>query len=108
MRPRQALQCLRAGDVLARWGGEEFVLLLPCTGAADACRTLARLRQLLTLPGSWDGRPELTVTFSAGVAQWGAEQTVEHILERADRQAYRAKFEGRDRWCWGQPLAEAS
>jgi len=104
---RQALQCLRAGDVLARWGGEEFVLLLPCTEAADACHTLERLRQALALPGAWGDRLELKVTFSAGVAQWDAGQTVEHILERADRKAYRAKSEGRDRWCRGQPLAEA-
>ncbi len=105
---RQALQCLRAGDVLARWGGEEFVLLLPCTGAADACHMLDRLRQALTLPEAWAGRLELKVTFSAGVAQWVAGQTVEHILERADRKAYRAKSDGRDRWCRAQPGAEAS
>jgi diguanylate cyclase (GGDEF)-like protein len=96
---RQALKCLRAGDVLARWGGEEFVLLMPCTEAAGACRMLDRLRQALMLPAVWEGRPELQVSFSAGVAQWSAGQTVENILERADRQAYRAKSDGRDRWC---------
>jgi diguanylate cyclase (GGDEF)-like protein len=104
---QQALACLRTGDVLARWGGEEFVLLLPCTEVAAACRTLGRLRDALTLPGAWHGRLELKVTFSAGVAQWGVGQTVERVLERADREAYRAKSEGRDRWCCAGPEAEA-
>lgn len=96
---RHAQAALRGIDVLARWGGEEFLLLLPSADAVQACQAMDRLRAALADPAVWQIRPELRVTFSAGVAQWHIGESVDSAIERADRQAYRAKAAGRDRWC---------
>jgi diguanylate cyclase (GGDEF)-like protein len=84
---------LREGDVLGRWGGEEFLLVLPGASPEQAQQVLYRLQaavrdQLLT------GRP---VTFSAGVAAHRGTESVETLLCRADAALYKAKHAGRDR-----------
>jgi diguanylate cyclase (GGDEF)-like protein len=94
----QALRAgLRDGDRLARWGGEEFLLLLPDTVRTDACAVLERMRTqvaALTPPGVALERP---LTFSAGLcAQRGGEAFAESI-NRADKALYEAKSSGRDR-----------
>jgi diguanylate cyclase (GGDEF)-like protein len=78
---------LRGTDVLARWGGEEFALLLPDCDAAGATALIERLRG--TLPDD--------VTFSAGVATSGGGAEPRALMDAADRALYRAKAEGRDR-----------
>lgn len=78
---------LRATDVLARWGGEEFALLLPGCDATGAGALIERLRG--TLP---DG-----VTFSAGVVSSDGQDQPRILMDAADRALYRAKAEGRDR-----------
>jgi diguanylate cyclase (GGDEF)-like protein len=89
---------LRAGDEIARWGGEEFLVVLPNTGPATAAEIAERLRIAIsqqTVPG----RPELLVTTSIGFAVASPDSwcDVAELLERADRALYRAKAEGRDR-----------
>jgi diguanylate cyclase (GGDEF)-like protein len=81
------LQHLRASDVLARWGGEEFVLLLPGTTAPQAAELVLRLRGLL---------PD-NVTFSAGVAASDGSVSARALLNAADQALYDAKAAGRDR-----------
>jgi diguanylate cyclase (GGDEF)-like protein len=70
---------LRRDDVLARTGGDEFVLLLPDTSQDEAAAILARVR---------DAHP---VAWSAGVTDWRAGDTLETCLERADQHLYAAK-----------------
>jgi diguanylate cyclase (GGDEF)-like protein len=87
---------LRQVDKLARWGGEEFLVLMPMVGAHEAIVAIERLRQSagsLRFPGFGS----LQVSFSAGLAQAHAGETLEHLIERADRALYQAKTGGRNR-----------
>lgn len=87
---------LREGDLVARWGGEEFAVILTGAdrweGARAAERLLDRLRHLPI-----EGCPELKVTVSAGLAAVGPEETLGGAQRRADEALYRAKEQGRDR-----------
>ncbi len=88
---------LRASDAIARFGGEEFVLLLPETSFLEATATLERLRDRLAhKPLVYEGRGIL-VTFSAGVARWQAGESQDELLTRADRAMYQAKQAGKNR-----------
>jgi diguanylate cyclase (GGDEF)-like protein len=84
---------LRSTDVLGRWGGEEFLLLVP-TDSAGIEALLARIRERVRR-GCIDGR---TVTFSAGIACCAPGEAVDAMLARADAALYEAKRAGRDRW----------
>ncbi|MFN7197589.1 MAG: GGDEF domain-containing protein, partial [Hylemonella sp.] len=85
---------LRLSDLLARFGGEEFVLLLPETTLQEALAVAERIRRKVALPQ--DGLPEVTV--SIGVTTNRAdEDDVDALLARADRALYRAKEQGRNR-----------
>lgn len=89
-----ATASLREMDTLARWGGEEFLLLCPGSTAEQAAIGLTRLRSRLAdqplLPG-------LSVTFSAGTAQYRPGESIEQTVERADQALYQAKEHGRNR-----------
>jgi len=87
---------LRAGDALARWGGEEFLLLMPGTPQAHAHKALERLRQRVGRANFDSIAPGLRVSFSAGVAVCADLETTDQALERADQALYRAKHAGRD------------
>lgn len=88
---------LRAADALARWGGEEFLLLMPGTGRDAAQAVLERLRASVIDGGFEQVAPGLRVSFSAGVVQCGDGESRDQALERADAGLYRAKQQGRDR-----------
>lgn len=77
---------IRHGDELARWGGEEFTLLLPDCGGACALDVVERLRD--QTPGG--------ETCSAGVAAWDGVETPAELFERMDEALYAAKSAGRD------------
>jgi diguanylate cyclase (GGDEF)-like protein len=88
---------LRAADVLARWGGEEFLLMLPATGLPEAQQVLARMAQRvsgMTVPGFAALAP---VTFSAGLATRRDGEDFADTVKRADQALYQAKATGRDR-----------
>jgi len=90
---------LRPVDTVARFGGEEFVVLLPATPADEAQQVLTRLQRELTASlFMHDGR-EVFVTFSAGVTAWRAGETLDTALERADEALYEAKRTGKNRTC---------
>ena len=92
-------QSLRPMDHVARFGGEEFVVLLPATTRDDAQALLARLqRQLSASLFMHEGR-EVFVTFSAGVTSLRAGEALDAALERADRALYEAKRTGKNRTC---------
>jgi len=93
---REARTVLREVDVLARWGGEEFLLVMPETSIGDTLPALERLRARMALDSVWSECPEGRVTFSAGVTVLGPGQTLEQALQRADQKLYEVKQQGRD------------
>lgn len=88
---------LRETDTIARWGGEEFIFLLPNTDARKALVAMERLRQTLSTCTVSEAVPQLRVKFSAGIAVHDTITGLNHTLERADKALYQAKSEGRDR-----------
>ncbi|MDB5521036.1 MAG: hypothetical protein JWQ82_633 [Tardiphaga sp.] len=87
---------IRNGDRLGRYGGEEFLLVLPHTAGDEALRILDRLR-LIVAESDWSAvSPDLQVTISAGVATLRATDDSDTILTRADRALYSAKNAGRN------------
>ena len=94
----QALRSvMRESDVIGRWGGEEFLVLLPDTGPAQALAALGRLRKHLANRQLAADIPLLRTTLSAGVAAYQPDEPLEQAIERADRALYLAKSGGRDR-----------
>ena len=94
----QALwETVREIDTAARWGGEEFAVILPGTDLEGAAQVAERIRQALSerMIVSADGVP-LTVTASFGVAAGEAPATPEQLIESADDALYRAKRAGKD------------
>ena len=86
---------LRNGDLCARFGGEEFVVLLPSTGSAQACEVAERIR-LAVAESPLATDPPLAVTVSNGVATYAAGMGAETLLNTADREVYSAKRNGRN------------
>lgn len=84
----------RPGDVIARWGGEEFIALLPSTSAETASEIAERWRDAIE---SQIAVEHQDVTCSFGVAAVRANQRFEQVLARADLALYRAKEHGRNR-----------
>lgn len=95
---RQAQAVLRETDTIGRWGGEEFLIMLPDTEPVDkAGIALRRLREGLRRTPVSDEAPQMRVTFSAGVAEWAQGESIDQLLDRADKALYEAKRQGRDR-----------
>lgn len=88
---------IRSIDKFGRYGGEEFVLLMPDTPNDAAARILDRLR-IITAELDWSAFSDgMTVTISAGVATTRTDEAPESILARADSALYAAKNQGRNR-----------
>jgi diguanylate cyclase (GGDEF)-like protein len=86
---------LRAGDLAARMGGEEFVALLPGANLEETREYSERVRRALALASDHPGIPGITV--SAGASAAVAPPSIEEPLRRADTALYAAKARGRDR-----------
>ena len=90
-------QHCRQGDLVGRYGGEEFVMCLPDTSLQGAHDTVERIRKLLaSTVMTHDGR-SLSVTVSVGVAVLREDEPIEQWLSRADKALYEAKHGGRNR-----------
>uniref|UniRef100_E6VGX5 diguanylate cyclase n=1 Tax=Rhodopseudomonas palustris (strain DX-1) TaxID=652103 RepID=E6VGX5_RHOPX len=96
---------VRRADLLARWGGEEFAVLLADTDAAAAAETAKKLR-LLVAHTIFEQVGSITASF--GVAQFMPGDNAETLLARADNALYRAKLNGRNRVEISLPTIEAA
>jgi diguanylate cyclase (GGDEF)-like protein len=91
---RLARDTMRSSDALARWGGEEFIALLPMTGVAGALHFSERVNQALT-NFAFEPVPEVTCSF--GVTEFISGDSPESLTQRADAALYLAKERGRNR-----------
>jgi diguanylate cyclase (GGDEF)-like protein len=88
---------IRNFDRFGRYGGEEFLLVLPDTPGDDAANILDRLRVIIAALDWSAFSPNMQVTISAGVATLTPDETEDSLLARADNALYAAKAQGRNR-----------
>jgi diguanylate cyclase (GGDEF)-like protein len=90
---------LRTVDSVGRYGGEEFVAILPHTAPEEAAATAERIRRKVQSHVFWVGAKPLSVTVSVGVASYPSPtvDSPESLVREADRALYRAKEAGRNR-----------
>ncbi|MFB0934282.1 MAG: diguanylate cyclase [Propionivibrio sp.] len=97
-------QCVRNSDLAARFGGEEFAVLMPQTSVDGATELAERIRGAVQDASVSSGESILRVSVSIGVAQWSGE-TPEQLIARADDAMYAAKSAGRNQVCASPPRA---
>ncbi|WP_153109264.1 GGDEF domain-containing protein [Propionivibrio limicola] len=88
---------LRPQDTVARFGGEEFVILLPDTPLENANTALVRLQRELTKRYFLNNNEKLLITFSAGLTEFGPDDSFASVTKRADEAMYSAKKTGKNR-----------
>jgi diguanylate cyclase len=88
---------LRPQDTLARFGGEEFVILLPDTPIGDATKALVRLQRELTKRYFLNENEKVLITFSAGISDFRSDDNQASVVKRADEAMYAAKKAGKNR-----------
>jgi diguanylate cyclase (GGDEF)-like protein len=98
----EALNVIRISDLLSRWNGKEFLLMLSNTRASLGRTSLERLRERMKamaveVPGSEPGAESLHLSFSAGVAEHRAGETVADTVQRAEHALINAKASGQNR-----------
>ena len=90
-------ETLRPQDTIARFGGEEFIIILPDTAIPDAHKALVRLQRELTKRFFLHDNEKVLITFSAGVTDFRPDDTQAGITKRADEAMYKAKKSGKNR-----------
>lgn len=90
---------LRSTDIVGRYGGEEFAIIMPNTTQEQAAQVVERLRQGFEQITFSVNQVTFHNTFSAGIASWVYGDTTETLRGRADQALYAAKQNGRNRYC---------
>lgn len=90
-----ARELMRSQDSLARYRGEEFVVLLPDTALDAGVEAMTRLQRELSKRFFMAGTEKVLITFSAGVAQLGEQEGAAEAIGRADQAMYLAKRAGK-------------
>lgn len=94
---RSILESLRKMDVLARWGGEEFIVILPGATSVIANSIAERIRMLIENSFIMVADQKLQVTVSIGVTVAHTSETTESVIQRADELMYSSKANGRNK-----------
>lgn len=98
---------LRASDIASRWGGEEFLLILPNTHLEAAAQVACNLRNRIETQRHTFKGQRIAVTVSAGVALYRKGESPEDFIARTDALLYQAKSEGRNRVCSEPNITDA-
>jgi diguanylate cyclase (GGDEF)-like protein len=98
-----ANKIFRGEDVFCRFGGEEFVALLPNTSAEQAQVAAERLRTAFAADSNTEQALSTPITVSIGIAERDPDETIESLLHRADTALYQAKNRGRNRCELAEP-----
>jgi len=88
---------LRKKDIIARWGGEEFLILLPETSKAEATKVANRMLKDIRSDQYTYEDVKLSVTISCGISEYKSDQSIDDIIKKADQKLYKAKENGRNR-----------
>lgn len=94
---KRLVDLLRRQDVVSRWGGEEFLILLPDTKEAGALVLAEKLREHIANTPYETAKASLAVTASVGVASMNGHGDIDRAVEAADMAMYQAKVKGRNR-----------
>ncbi|MCX7628143.1 MAG: sensor domain-containing diguanylate cyclase [Methylophilaceae bacterium] len=94
-----AKSCLRDSDILCRWGGEEYMVLLKGCDVTHARRLAEKLGQAVRETVFRHDDTDITVTVSTGITQYRPGESIDQLIQRADTALYEAKAAGRDRVC---------
>lgn len=92
--------CLRVSDVISRFGGEEFAVIMPQTEKDEALLVAERIRKSIKefMPRNWTSFPGKSITISIGIATYPLDgKDRKELIRNSDRALYRAKIEGKDR-----------
>ncbi|MFY1664750.1 sensor domain-containing diguanylate cyclase [Pseudomonas sp. Pseu.R1] len=92
-------RCLRESDIICRWGGEEFIILLKDTNSSGARRVAEKIRLLAEQHTYVFTGSALQVTVSLGVTELHPDDTLQSLIARADQALYSAKQSGRNQVC---------
>ena len=96
---RRIKGCIRQIDIAARYGGDEFAVILPNTSKEEALFAAERMTRVIAeRPVVWQGH-EITLSISIGVAQYDANCNPEEVTRRSDQALYRAKESGKNTVC---------
>jgi two-component system, cell cycle response regulator len=104
---QRLMTMLRPYDTVGRYGGEEFLVVLPGCGASVAMTLAERLRQCMEADPIADNAQAFRVTLSLGVSIWDGQITGQELLQSADSALYEAKRSGRNRVKSAETLAAA-
>ena len=93
----QILACIRDTDVAARYGGDEFAIILPNTSLSDAMHLAERMAKKISRKPVRTNHKELDVSVSIGLGQYSEDQTVEDFMNKTDAAMFNAKTAGKNR-----------
>ncbi|MDM7859924.1 GGDEF domain-containing protein [Alteromonas sp. ASW11-36] len=93
-------QAVRNQDLVSRWGGEEFLFLLPQTSLQQAAEVAEKVRLQTVNEPVWQNQRPIPVTISIGVAEVNPNTSIDDAINLADKRLYIAKQDGRNRVIW--------